>query len=91
MPKPPEALGAETQKIFLNLIVLRNSASFKSLPRASQQLDGTQTEESKEVRPLLPEHLDKLLNEPWTADASRQIDLWLWYVQQEFEIVGGES
>ncbi len=31
--------------------------------------------------PILPEHLDKLINSPWNSDASRQIDLWLWYVQ----------
>jgi hypothetical protein len=89
MPKPPGTLEAETQKIFLNLIVLRNSASFKSLSRASQQPDRTQTEESKEARPALPEHLDKLLDLPWTSENSRQIDLWLWYVQQEFEMTGG--
>jgi hypothetical protein len=40
--------------------------------------------------PLLPEHLDKLLDEAWTSENSRQIDLWLWYVQQEFELVGGD-
>ena len=39
--------------------------------------------------PVLPEHLDKLIDQPWNAEASRQIDLWLWYVQQEFETTGG--
>ena len=87
MPKPPEALGAETQTKNLNRIVLRNFAQIKSLLRASQQPDRTQPEAS----PVLPEHLDKLLDEPWTPEASRQIDLWSWYVQQEFEVLGGES
>ncbi|MBA2748562.1 MAG: hypothetical protein H0U45_07425 [Tatlockia sp.] len=76
MPKPPRAMGAETQTKNLNRIVLRNSASLQyTAPIKS---------------PALPPHLDKLLDEAWTSDASRQIDLWLWYVQQEFETVGGE-
>jgi hypothetical protein len=40
--------------------------------------------------PLLPPHLDKLLDLPWTPNASRQVDLWLWYCQQEFETAGGD-
>ena len=39
--------------------------------------------------PVLPPHLDKLLDEAWTPEASRQVDLWLWYTQQEFETAGG--
>lgn len=36
--------------------------------------------------PILPEHFDKLLNLDWTAENSRQIDLWTWYVSTEFEV-----
>lgn len=39
--------------------------------------------------PVLPEHLDKLIDQPWTSEANRQIDWWLWRVQQEFETAGG--
>lgn len=88
MPKPPGTLGAETQTKNLNPIVLRISAQFNYLQKTSVlsvQPDGTQPEES----PVLPEHLDKLLDLPWTLEASRQIDLWLWYTQQEFETDGG--
>ncbi len=41
------------------------------------------------ISPVLPPHLDKLLDLPWNPDASRQIDQWLWYTQQEFETAGG--
>lgn len=37
----------------------------------------------------LPEHLEKLLDSAWTPEASRLIDSWLWYAQQEFEAAGG--
>ncbi|WP_146134109.1 hypothetical protein [Chlorogloea sp. CCALA 695] len=46
-------------------------------------------EESPEICSALPPHLDKLLDLPWNPDHSNQIDLWLWYVQQEFETTGG--
>lgn len=60
----------------------------KKLQKTSPSLpqpDGTQTSEI----PVLPEHLDKLLDLPWNPDHSRHIDWWLWYIQQEFEMVGG--
>jgi len=76
MPKPPRAMGAETQTKNLNRIVLRNSAS----------LQDTAPIES----PLLPSHLDKLIDLPWNPENSRQVDLWLWYVQQEFQTTGGK-
>ena len=80
MPKPPGAMGAETQTKNLNRIVLRNSAQIKSLLRASQQPKAT---------PALPKHLDELIDQPWTSENSQRVDLWLWYVQQEFETTGG--
>lgn len=40
--------------------------------------------------PTLPEHLDELLDLPWTPEASRLVDCWLWYGEREFEL-GGES
>lgn len=33
----------------------------------------------------LPDHLDRLLDLPWTSEASLAIDRWLWWHQQEFE------
>ncbi len=75
MPKPPGAMGAETQTKNLNRIVLRNSASLQDTAPIKS--------------PALPEHLDKLLDEAWSPEGSRQIDLWLWYTQQEFEMTGG--
>lgn len=75
MPKPLGAMGAETQTKNLNRIVLRNSASLQDTAPIKS--------------PVLPEHLDKLLDLPWSPEASRQIDLWLWYTQQEFEMNGG--
>jgi hypothetical protein len=39
--------------------------------------------------PQLPPHLDELLDKPWSAQASRKLDLWLWYLSEEFEAVGG--
>jgi hypothetical protein len=37
----------------------------------------------------LPQHLDGLIGSPWTGENSRQVDRWLWYIEQEFETVGG--
>lgn len=36
----------------------------------------------------LPEHLDKYLDEPFTHQKSIELDRWLWYIQQEFELEG---
>jgi hypothetical protein len=76
MPKPPRTVGAETQTKNLNPIVLRNSA----------KLQDTAPTES----PALPERLNKLIDLPWNPENSTQIDLWLWYCQEEFELVGGD-
>lgn len=35
--------------------------------------------------PTLPDHLDRLLNLPWSSEASLAIDRWLWQWEQEFE------
>lgn len=88
MPKPPKAVGAETRKNFLSLIIPQNSASLKSSEQ-QRSLSTQQSGESSQTDPILPEHLDKLIDSPWTSDASRQIDWWLWYVQQELETAGG--
>ena len=76
MPKPPRAMGAETQTKNLNKIVQRNSAS----------LQDTAPKET----PALPEYLDELIAQPWTSENSQRVDLWLLYLQLEFETVGGE-
>lgn len=41
--------------------------------------------------PVLPPHLEELISKPWSPEANRQLDRWLWYTQQEFELVGGAS
>lgn len=48
-----------------------------------------QPEESLETYFVLPEYLDKLIDQPWNSDANRQLDWWLWYIEQEFEMAGG--
>ncbi len=86
MSKPPTAMEVKTRKYFLSPIIPRSSTSLQDTAlHLSTQTDGTQPEAS----PLLPQRLDKLLDEAWTSENSRQIDLWLWYVQQEFEMTGG--
>jgi len=37
----------------------------------------------------LPEYLDELIDQPWSKEASLLLDWWIWYVQQEFELVEG--
>ncbi len=81
MPKPPGAMEVKTRKYFLNLIIPRSSASSNYLQENSQ--------DSPEINSVLPEHLDKSIDLPWTSENSRRIDLWLWYTQLEFELVGG--
>ncbi len=34
--------------------------------------------------PPLPGHLDQLLKQPWSSDASMRVDRWLHYSQLEF-------
>lgn len=36
----------------------------------------------------LPEHLDELLDSPWTRETRQQVDKWQKYVEQEFELGG---
>lgn len=40
--------------------------------------------------PPLPEWLDRLLDEPYSPEASAQIDRWLAYVEMEFAGVSHE-
>jgi hypothetical protein len=50
------------------------------------------SKQAREARPpiqSLPPHLDRLINLPWTSDLPWQVDQWLWYIEQEFETVGG--
>ena len=64
----------------------------KAETRNIKKLNSSLQQSSVSVQyPVLPEHLDKLIDQPWNAEASRQLDWWLWYVQQEFETAGGES
>ncbi len=68
---------------------------------AAQNIDETResilalkptTKQDTEARsPILPvpSHLDRLIGSPWTSENSRQVDQWLWYIEQEFETVGG--
>ena len=67
-----------------------SKATRRAEARNTKKLNSSLPQSSASVQyPVLPEHLDKLIDQPWNAEASRQIDLWLWYVQQEFETAGG--
>lgn len=41
--------------------------------------------------PPLPPHLDRLLDQDWTPQASAAVDRWLAYVEAEFEGVSHEQ
>jgi hypothetical protein len=43
------------------------------------------------ARSPIPPHLDALIDLPWNPQHNREIDLWLWYSQQEFELAGGRE
>lgn len=91
MQKPPGTVEVKLRKnSSLRLILPKTSNLIKSSEQL-RSLSGQQPDESSEVSPPPPERLDKLIDQPWTKDASRQIDWWLWYIQQEFETVGGKS
>lgn len=94
MPKPPVAVEVKTRKKSCNSIIPRSSTSSKYLvsesplpPLPLQQVGRSQVQSTL---PTLPPHLDKLISEPWSPEANRQIDQFLWCVQQEFELAGGE-
>lgn len=38
----------------------------------------------------IPPWIEELLSRPWTSAASRQVDRWLWYEEQEFLGLGGK-
>lgn len=81
MKKPPNATQRADARIkFLNSILPRSSAAAQYSEARSPR---------KPTIPALPQHLDALVDVPWNADASKQIDLWIWYTQQEFELLGG--
>lgn len=88
MQKPPGTVEVKLRENSLRLIVPQKFASIKPSEQQRSRVQ-QQSDESSETFPPLPEHLDKLIDSPWTPEASRQIDLWLWYVQQEFETGGG--
>ena len=37
-------------------------------------------------RPNLPRDLDQLIDLSWTPEHSSRLDLWLWYIEREFEV-----
>lgn len=88
MQKPPGTLGVKRLRNSLSLILSQKSTSIKPSNRA-RSLPLQQPGGSLQTFPPLPERLDKLIDLPWTKEASREIDLWLWYTQQEFEMTGG--
>lgn len=47
------------------------------------------TKQDPEARSPIPPHLDALIDLPWNPQHNREIDLWLWYSQHEFELAGG--
>lgn len=58
-------------------------------PLSSSSILSEQSQQQTTVPPL-PPYLDKLIDQPWSKEASLLLDSWLWYIQQEFELVGGE-
>ena len=78
MPKPPRLMEVKAQNID------ETRESILALPPAS-----TQAREARPPIQSLPPHLDRLINLPWTSDLRRQVDQWLWYIEPEFETVGG--
>ena len=78
MPKPPRRMEVKAQNID------ETRESILALPPAS-----TQAKEARSPIQSLPLHLDRLINLPWTSDLRRQVDQWLWYIEQEIETVGG--
>lgn len=58
-------------------------------PLSSSSILSEQSQQQTTVPPL-PPHLDKLIDQPWSKEASLLLDRQLWHIQQEFELVGGE-
>lgn len=89
MQKRPGTMDVKLWKnSSLRLILPKTSNLIKSSEQRRSR-EGQQPDESSETSPPLPERLDKLIDQPWTKDASRSVDWWLWYIQQEFEMRGG--
>ena len=78
MPKPPRRMEVKAQ----NIDQTRDSI-LAPLPTSKQDTEARSPIQS------LPLHLDRLINLPWTSDLRRQVDQWLWYIEQEIETVGG--
>lgn len=78
MPKPPRRMGVTAENINQTRdSILTPTPTSKQDPKA------------RSPKLLLPPHLDRLIDLPWTSKSSRQVDQWLWSTEQEFETVGG--
>ena len=78
MPKPPRRMEVKAQ----NIDETRDSI-LAPLPTSKQDTEARSPIQS------LPPHLDRLINLPLTSVFRRQVDQWLWYIEPEFETVGG--
>ncbi len=88
MQKPPEAMEVKWWKKSFDTIALHSAIQIKPSQQQRSRI-AQQPNESLKTYPPLPEHLDRLIDQPWNNEASLLIDLWLWCVEQEFEIVEG--
>ena len=79
MPKPPDTTkGAGRYK--------KPSESIVSPATTETQVFSLSP--SRSPQPPLPDHLDALLDAEWSREASLQLDSWLWYFTDEFELAG---
>ena len=74
----------------MDVRVSKNSSIVLILPKKSTSIKASKQQRSQQQQtfPALPPHLNKLISEPWSKEASLLLDSWLLYVQQEFEIGG---
>lgn len=75
----------------MDVRVSKNSSIVLILPKKSTpiKLLNQQRSQGQPIVPLLPPHLDQLIDYPWSPEASREIDRFLWYLEQEFGLFGG--
>lgn len=78
MPKPPQRMEGKAENIDQTReSILAPTPTYK------------QDSKARTPKLVLPPHLDRLIDLPWTSDRSRQVDQWLWYTEQGFETVEG--
>lgn len=60
-------------------------------PAPTQYLKPRSPHSSPRISPQLanPTHVDQVTLQTWTRENSLKLDRWLWYIQKEFELLGG--